>query len=315
MAFENMDQAAQALAAAVSNPDTPAQSDYASGAPTGDPTPLTVQPESTTPTGEPGDQGYTPPAEPTAPEFTPSKEIDLSGLSDEQRSFLDAREKEMQAHFTRRMQEVSQTQQEAEQAIQFIQELNTNPFFAQQVVETLSTQLQANGLSPAQANAQAQQQVYDTQQQGQLDDYGYEEDGFDDDPYMQEIRQLRAQQEQVNQYLAQQQEAQRVAALESQLHRQAAAVQQANTFSDADMMKVVNLSFAYGGNLEQAANEYKAIKDAALQDYISSRQGVTAPAPVPSGGSAQAAPEKFTDLNDPRLEQAAIRRLNEALGT
>ena len=328
MAFENIEQAAEALAAAVSGSDTPEQTANLQAAGEGAPAPYANQPVEapSTTQGELGDQGSQ--VAPEAPqadqqpveEFTPSKDIDLSGLTDEQREFLQAREREMQAHFTQRTQELSQAQREAEQAIQFVNELNTNPYFAAEIVADLSMQLQQAGFSPAQADqmalGQAQQMAQGQQPtMGQPQDLGFEEGFVDDDPYLSEIEKLRGEFGQVRQYLDAQAEQQRVASLEAQLNNQVAYVQSTHPdWNDADLAKVVNMAYAYNGDITRAASEYEAVQQAAIERYMNRKETVTSPAVLPQGGSAQAAPEKFDSLEDPRLEAAAIRRLNEALG-
>jgi hypothetical protein len=322
MAFENEAQAAEALAAAVNAPEgtDPAQVGLTAESVQTQQQPNQFEAPNAEPRVETGDQGYQQAVE--APQFTPSKDIDLSGLSDEQRQYLDAREKEMQAHFTRTMQEVSAERQQAAEAIQFINELNTNPNFASEVVQTLSNQLQAAGYSVAQADAhalaQTQQMASGQPQVAQpsQSDFSFGDDeGFQDDPYLAEINQLRARQEQVDQYLGQMQEAQRVAQLEAQLNNQAAYVQTQNPdFTDTDMSRVVNMSYAYGGNLVRAAEEYRAIRDQAVAGWIEQKGSVTTPAPVPAGTTAVSAPEPFKGLDDPRLEQAAQARLAAVLG-
>jgi hypothetical protein len=317
MAFENEAQAAEALAAAVNAPEgtDPAQVGLTAESVQTQQQPNQFEAPIAEPRVETGDQGQ-PPVE----AFTPSKDIDLSGLSDDQRAYLEAREREMQAHFTQRTQELAAERQQAQEAIQFINELNSNPDFAVQVVDTLSQQLQAAGYSPAQAQMHAQAQA--NQMAGQQlaqpggNDYGFgEDDGFQDDPYLAEIQELRARQAQVDQYLGQMQEAQRVAQLEAQLNNAAAYVQSQNpNFTDQDMSRVVNMSYAYGGDLVRAAEEYKAIRDNAVQGWIEQKGSVTTPAPVPAGTAAQSAPEPFKGLDDPRLEAAAQQRLAAVLG-
>jgi hypothetical protein len=308
MAFENMDQAAEALAAAVSAPE---------GSPAPQAAPQETPPAANQPVVEPATeapQSVEQETPQTEESLLASKDIDLSGLSDEQRDWLQAREREMQAVMTQRTQEAAQARQEAEQAVQFLNELNTNPFFAQQVVQNLSTQLQEAGFSPAQADALAQNQV-DEQRGRSVNDLGIDDDGFEDDPYLAEINQLRERQERLDQYLSQQQEQQRIAQLEAQLNNAAAYVQTQNPdFTDQDMSKIVNMAYAYNGDLVRAAEDYKAIREAAVQDWVQRKGSVTAPAPVQETAPAQAPPESFDGLHDPRLEQAALARLNAVLG-
>lgn len=319
MAFENADQAATALAEAMNAPDSPAQHEYAGGEPTGDPNQFAVTPSTTQ--GDQGDQGTQ--AQPTqsvapAEPFTPSKDIDLSGLNEEQLAYVQAREKEMQAAFTQKTQELAVARQEAEQAIQFVNELNTNPYFAAEVVNELSQQLQLAGMSPQQADQVAlgqAQQMATGQPIGE--DYGdpndYEE--FGDDPYLREIEDLRQQQAQIAQYLSRQEESQRIAGLEAQLNNMVAAVRNDHPdWSDNDLSRVINMAYAYNGDIQRAAMDYAQVQQDAITSWTERKGSVNAPAVIEGSGHAQSAPESFESLDDPRLEAAAMRRLNEALG-
>lgn len=311
MAFENLEQAAAALAESVSAPDVqPAQP--AQAAPT-EPSQPVVEPAATVT----GDQGQ--PQQPVQAEegFTPSKDIDLSGLSDEQRAFLTSREREMQADYTRKTQELAQERQAAAEAVQFVNDLNTDPYLALQVVNTLSSQLTEAGFSPAQAQAGAERGLQQMQQgqQPSINDLGLDDDGFDDDPYLAEINEVKQQTDSIRQYLAQQEEQNRVVQLEAQLNNAVAYVQSQNPdFTDADMSKIVNMAWAYNGDIPRAASEYKAIRESAVEAWMNRKESVQAPAPIAGGAPAQSAPESFEDLNDPRLEQAALARLNAVLG-
>ena len=137
--FSSFDQAAEALAAAVGG-------DAQSGTPesTLGNTPYTPSAESanqpTQPDNTQGDQGTT-----QEQSFLDSRNIDLSQLDENSRNFLQAREREMQAAFTRKTQELAAQRAEAEQAMQFLNELNSNPEFAYQVQQRLSSELDQLG--------------------------------------------------------------------------------------------------------------------------------------------------------------------------
>src|SRR4051812_32489640 len=124
MAYESFEQAAEALAAAnggegeVAAQPTPVQ-------PTEQPN-QPVQPDTATQ----GDQGQ--PTEAATPK------IDLSQVDPQAQEYIQSREREMQADYTRKTQEAASARQEAEQALQFIEALNTDPNFALQVHQTLS---------------------------------------------------------------------------------------------------------------------------------------------------------------------------------
>lgn len=313
MAFENMEQAAAALAEAVSSPEgssAPVEAAQETQPAANQPV---VEPTTISPT-----EGVQEPQ--TTPEeegLLASRNIDLSELDDTSREWLQAREREMQSVMTQRTQEAAEARRQAEEATQFIQELNTNPFFAQQIVQNLSQQLQAAGFSPAQADAQALAQTQQVASQGQPDPNAqqYDEYGFEDDPYLSEIQKVAQRQDRIDAMLQAQAENTRIASLEAQLNNQAAYIQSQNPdIGDADMGKIINMAYAHGGDLVAAAEEYKAIKEAAVQDWISRKGSAPGPSTPPAGGSAQAPPQKFEGLHDPRLEQAALQRLNSVLG-
>src|SRR5579864_4943829 len=72
-------------------------------------------------------------------------------LPDDARSYLEQREREMQADYTRKTQEVAAQRREAEQALEFVNALNSDPNFALQVTQTLSQALQQQGYSVQEA--------------------------------------------------------------------------------------------------------------------------------------------------------------------
>lgn len=306
MAFENMEQAAEALANAV---NTPESADSGQGVLPDTQPGMAPQSPANQPgesvQGDLGDQGdgQTP--------FTPSREIDLSGLPPEAREYITAREREMQAGFTRATQEAAEARREAEQAVAFVTELNSNPDFALQVVSHLSNQLQSLGYTPAEANAMASAQVTNVGDQAQPD-----ESAYGDDPYLAEIQSVQERTARIEQSLAQQEVRQREAMYEAQLERMAAKIQTDNpSWQERDMARVFNMAYAYGGDLFKAAEDYKAIRQDSIEAYMNSKASTPPALSTPGAtGAAQQSPQKFESLDDPRLEQAAQNMLRNALG-
>lgn len=284
MAFESFEQAAEALAAAN----------------TGE-APVAAQPEPVQPAvpapSQPvvdpatqGDQGHQ--AQPEPARIDPNQ----LQLDDNAKAYLAQREREMQADYTRKTQELAEQRREAEQALQFIEALNSDPNFALQVHQTLSEALQNQGYSVAQAEALAAQQM-----QGQ-DEWGYE-----DDPYMakiQELEQWKAQQEQ------------RIAEAEaaSRIDQQLSVIRQQNpNFDDSDLRDIISMGFAFNGDLLKSADAFKSINQRSVERYMAQKASVPASLNQPTAtGHAEEAPESFKGLNDPRLEAAAIRMLQES---
>lgn len=273
MAIENFDQAVEALANA-SAEDTGQSSN--------------VQPVEPSQPNEQGTQ---------AVEATPVVEkpqIDLNQLPPEARSYVEAREREMQADYTRKTQEVAEQRKEAEQALEFINALNSDPSFALQVHQTLSQALQQQGYSVQEANAIANQQVQN-------------EDELFVDPYMQKIQELEN-------WKSEQEQRIREAEAASRIESSIAAIRSDNpAYKDDDIRDILTMAFAYGGDVLQAANAYKTVTQRIVEGYVGQKESVPASLNQPSStGHAEVPPEGFKSLNDPRLEEAAKRMLAES---
>lgn len=272
MAIENFDQAVEALTNA------------ANGVESVDSTP-TEQPVESQPT-ESGTQVTEAPQTP---------QIDLNSLDPNVRSYLEGREREMQADYTRKTQEVAAQRKEAEQALEFINALNTDPQFAYQVHQTLTDALQQQGFSFEQAQQIANQQT------------GLGEDDLFVDPYMQKIQELEDWKSQQEQRIR---EAEAAARIESSI----AAIRTENpNYKDDDIRDILTMAFAYGGDVLQAANAYKTVTQRIVEGYVGQKESVPASLNQPSStGHAEIPPEGFKNLNDPRLEEAAKRMLAES---
>lgn len=245
-------------------------------------------------------------SQPVAPESTttddsaqPSEQprVDPASLNlpPEAQAYLQQREREMQADYTRKTQEVAAQRREAEQALEFINALNTDPSFAYQVHNQLTEALQAQGYSLADAQAAASQQIG-----------GYEDDTFID-PYAEKIQQLE-------QWQAQQEHRFAVADAEARINAGIQAVRAANpSYTDDDVKDILTMAFAYNGDVTQAAEAYKAVQQRVTESYLNQKTSVPASLNQPSSaGHSEIPPEGFKDLNDPRLEEAAKRMLAES---
>lgn len=277
--FSSFDQAAEALAAAVGGegqagtPDsTLANTPY---------TPPVAPSQPTQPDNTQGDQGT------NQEQFLDSRNIDLSQLDENSRAFLTAREREMQAAFTRKTQELAAQRAEAEQAMQFLSELNSNPEFAYEVQQRLASELQGLGYGEATQN-------FDTFN-------GVEED----DPYLAKINELE-------QWKNQQEQRIREAEAASRIDRESAIIQSENPhYGEEDFNAIYGLALAHGGNIRAAADAYKSMTDRSIQRYLDQKASVPATfTNQPSqGGHAEAPPEGFDSVTDKRLRQAALERL------
>lgn len=279
--FSSFDQAAEALAAAVGG-------DAQSGTPesTLGNTPFSPTPEAPSQPSESGttqgDNGITQEQQ----RFLDSKSIDLSQLDESSRAFLEAREREMQAAFTRKTQELAAQRAEAEQAMQFLNELNSNPEFAYEVSQRLNGELERLGFG---------------QEANLNDQYGVEED----DPYLAKINELE-------QWKNQQEQRIREAEAASRIDRESAVIQAENPhYGEDDFNAIYGLALAHGGDIRAAAESYKAMNDRAIQKYLDQKASVPATFQnQPSqSGHAEVPAEGFTSVTDKNLRAAALERL------
>ncbi|MBI2812626.1 MAG: hypothetical protein HYX67_17610 [Candidatus Melainabacteria bacterium] len=244
-----------------------------------------------------------PPAEPVSPPTPPEPDVSKvpkpANLPPDVQTYLDAREKEMQAVFTQRTQEAAEVRKEAESAMEFIQNLQTDPNFAVAVYNELRSALEDAGLTPEQAALEASHQVSSA-----VDAHVDEEEI---DPIQRELNDLKS-------WRQEQEMRQREVEMQAYLDRSEAYIRSQNPdFQDEDVKHIVSLAYAYGGNMIQAADAYKAERDRILADYLSRKTGEPITPSLPVTGSAEIPPQGY-DFNDPRLDAAAQEMLERALG-
>lgn len=245
--------------------------------------PVTNQPDGSAPAG----------SEASQPEDPASREIDLTGLPEEAQIFLRAREREMQADYTRKTQELAEQRRQAEQHIAFVEALNSDPEFALNVFGTLQDQL-------AQAGYLEQQAALN-----ELDD----EFGMGDpvsDPYARELAEMRAWRQNLESQLAQNQ-------MQAQLDRQIAELRSAHPdYTTDDVQAILDLGFATGGDLRAANEAYRGMQDRILARYLQNKVGVKTPAPIASGQGTPV-PEDISEADDLTLRAIAQERLINAI--
>jgi len=228
------------------------------------------------------------------PNVPASKEVDLSGLPEEAQIFLRAREREMQADYTRKTQEVARQREEAEQYTQFVNALNSDPQFALEVVNRLQAQLEQAGLY----------------QRPQADEYYGTYDDDDPapgpDPYEKKLQELEARQRAWEEQAYNAWE-------EARVDREVAEIRSQNpAYSDVDVQDIVDLGWATNGDLHAAHDLYKGIQDRVLARYLQTKKGVQAPSPV-SGGSGSPVPDDLRTADQMTLRKAAEERLINAI--
>lgn len=283
MQYDSFEAAAEALAQANSGGDAPTEAPSEQA-------PQSVAPEV--------DAGTTPQAPPVEDSFT---NIDPNALPPE----LRAQYTNMQGAFTRRMQELSEKSRMYEaigdpevavRGVELMRALEEDPVFVHQ---QLSSWLESQGMSPAEASATA------SEIQGN-DDFGPDEYEVPDA--------LRRELDELKNWRMQEESRRAEQAYMSELQREEMAIRQSNpNFSDDDVNAIYELAFAHGGSLLRAEAAYKQLQDRWAASYIEQKSSVPAGLNQPgTTGSAQT-PQKFERLDDPGLEKAAMAALAAAL--
>lgn len=267
--FENLEQAAQALA------DASAQDAGAATPPVAEATPASPE-ASSTPEADAG-------ATSQEDSFT---NIDPNTLPPE----LQALYKNMQGDYTRKTQELAPLRElqaqgvdleRATQALQFVEALETDPQFLSEVHGRLSAAMEQMGMTPAQAQAAATQQI----QEQAADPFGIGGEDEGESALAKEVAELRDWREQ-----QEAQQAEQYMAFE--LQKAESAIRQANPeYTDTDIERLYELAFAHGGDLQAAQASYQAIREQVINSYVNSKGAASEGAPVvTTGGGAGAQP-------------------------
>jgi hypothetical protein len=320
--FETEQDAAQALFEAIVE-DGNARSDVQQI----EDTTASLKAEQNKPVDAPNEQ-VTPPVEEQPTESDSFARTDLAALLEGVDDPLAAQRitdayKAFQGDYTRSKQQLAEQARQyaaldeiggvdvARDAVQFVTALSTDPTYALQVHEQLTQALTSAGMTPAAASAEASRQIDEA-----VTPAGEEYYGEVDPAIERQLSSVQSELEAMRAWREQQEEKQYQISLANELDRQAAVVaHRYPQFSDeAHMAHIYGLAYSTGGNLEQAAEIYKSMRDQTLEEYISQKASVTASAPaeIPTGASNAEEPTSFSDLYDPRLEKLVNERLAQA---
>lgn len=189
----------------------------------------------------------------------------------------------------------------ARQALDWVSSLQ-NPENALALHNELTDALVQQGYDVGTAQAVAAQHV----DQAQRDEFEDEDYGASaKDPRVDELTERLARFEA---FQAEQEQRQLSVAMAAEYDRQEAEIIRANPgYSDDDLEAIYNLSYATGGNLLKADQVYKGLESNILGRYLQNKSAVPDGLQgVPVHGHSEQ-PDKFTDLNDAKLD-AAVRR-------
>lgn len=265
------------------------------------------------------EQVETPSPEDDVAEGTTSEEedsflqhLDPSSLPEELQPYY----RSMQGDYTRSKQGLAERDRQYEaleeyggvetatQALDWLASLQ-EPENALALHRELTTVLQEQGLTPAEANVEAARQVEQIQ-----DDYEDEIGGVEPS----ELTELKSQMDELRSYMAEQEEAQFLSRVAADMDRQEAEIRNANPeFDDDDMESIFNLGYSTGANLNEAAELYKGIETHILSRWIDKKGTLPTPGELPAGGAADQAAEIPRDLYDPDLEKTVNRFIAESM--
>jgi hypothetical protein len=268
-----------------------------------------------------------PPAEEQPDSFTG---LDPNAIPEELQPYY----RSMQADYTRSKQNIAEERrayetleqfggvEAAQEAVQFVSALATDPQYALQVHEQLTEALTQAGLTPSQASREAARQINEavTDTPAESAPTGLDDDyGLGLDPAIE--RKLAAMEardaelnrtlEEMKQWREREEENRIQYAMMAEMERQHADVVNEHHFDNDQMSAVYALAYSTGGDLRSAAEIYNGLADQIVTGYLEKKATVTSGAPVSipaTGGGEQ--PMQFTDLNDPGLEKLVQQRLD-----
>lgn len=259
--------------------------------------------------------------EPQAPEsLIRSADIDLSGLTPDAKAWLEAREREMQGIMTQRTQEAAEIRKqfedlgdpaEAREALAFYQGIRTDPNYAAQVYDFLTTNLMAAGYTPAQAAAAALNSMEEPTVETPADPVLPEGGDDVDEALARRLAEIDQRTRQLDARFNEAEQREQQARMVNEILRQDNAIRQAHPdYTDEHLDMIYALAESTEGNLFEAEKMFSQFREAEIQRYISSKETSDDPAPP--------ATPPASILETPRtLDQAhaaALERLRTELG-
>jgi len=263
------------------------------------------------------------PAEPAATDTFDGGKFDPDTLAPE----LQEGWKQLQAAFTQKTQEVAAQRKQLEQfgdlnqVAQAVQLMHTlqDPQALTQFHSELTAHLQAQGLTPVQASAEAARQIEDAQAPAAAPDADRLREEFPElAPFLENQQRLEQRLSQFEAQAQQQQEAQELAytqmALAGELQRQEMAIRESNpTYKDEDLDAIYELSSFYDGNLLTAQQRYEQIVSSRISAYLSDKQSASETSGLgPAAGAGLPSEQPVAPQTLEEAQRAAMRYLGEA---
>lgn len=222
----------------------------------------------------------------------------------------------MQGDYTRTKQSLAEQRKalegldvdQAREAMDFYQALQTDPSYAFQVHQALTQSLQQAGYSLGDAQRAATNAINQQSDFGaeQMDGMYYGAGDFTEgpDPRDQMIQQLNSRLDAIEQ-------ASQYQDFAAQVQRQEMAVRQAHPdYTETDLQRIYSIAPSFDNDLVQADRAYQEWKSEMIADYLNQKSS------VPSVGSPQSSvahaqePTHFADLNEAhKAAQAALSNI------
>lgn len=236
--------------------------------------------------------------------------IDPSTLAPELQSIY----KQMQGDYTRKTQSVAEREREiatfgdlneVRNAVEFANALR-DPQNLVQLHGELSEYLQSQGLTPAQADAAATQEIKSAQS-----DEGWEFSDPDDD-IRRELQELKAQNQDLMSWREKEEEQRLYASIEQDVARKEAHIRNEHPeYGEQDINDIYVMSYAFGGDLMEAQRAYEAQRQRFAASYMQSKANVPSSlGPITPDSGAQV-PEGFGRDLDAAHDYAKRRALAE----
>lgn len=233
--------------------------------------------------------------------------------------------KQLQAAFTQKTQELAAERQQLQQygdpnelaqAAQLIRTLQ-DPQALTQFHSELTQHLQAQGLSPVQASAEAARQIEEAQAPAASPEAGRLAEEFPElAPFLENQQRLEARLAEFEAQAQARQEHEELAnmqmALAGELQRQEMTIRQSNpNYSEQDLDAIYELSSFYDGNLLQAQQRYEQIVSSRIESYLAGKTAVGEQPLGPAHGAEVVSqqPTKIETLD--QAAKAAERFLSE----
>lgn len=241
----------------------------------------------------------------------------LEGLGDEEAARVTRAYKSLQGDYTRKTQELAERAkqfegldpQAAREAAEFVQLLQTDRNFAQSIHAELSSALQTEGLTPAEASREATRQLDSASTAVDWDELGIDPSN----PLARTIEGLQKSNAELTSWREQQIRDNQRDAMIREIERQDQAIRHSNPdYAEGDFDTIYKVAAAMDGDLVAAEQYYRGLKDRILGDYVESKTRVAQGAgPVVPAAQHSEVPRVFESTDQAHPE--AVERLRAIL--